>query len=149
MKKLAIGISAVATLLLSSCFGSKMMSASGGEVTGTGGRAFTEPTPYGMVLVKRGHLKMGVENQDSLWGKKTPLRDISVDGFWMDETEVTNSKYRQFVNYVRDSILRERLSEFDETYKTVKTKSARYLTGRNPYHVVLMRMSRKLSMGCM
>ena len=93
-------------LSMTSCFGSKMMSASGGEVTGTGGRAFTEPTPYGMVLVKRGHLKMGIENQDSLWGKKTPLRDISVDGFWMDETEVTNSKYRQFVNYVRDSILR-------------------------------------------
>ena len=98
-----------------------MTSASGGEVTGTGGRAFTEPTPYGMVLVKRGHLKMGIEHQDSLWGKKTPLRDISVEGFWMDETEVTNSKYRQFVNYVRDSILRERLSEFDETYKKVIT----------------------------
>ena len=120
MKKL-IGLCIVAVLLLTSCFGSKMMTASGGEVTGTGGKAFTEPTPYGMVLVKRGHLKMGIENQDSLWGKKTPLRDISVDGFWMDETEVTNSKYRQFVNYVRDSILRERLSEIDETYKTVKT----------------------------
>ena len=120
MKKL-IGLCIVAVLLLTSCFGSKMMTASGGEVTGTGGKAFTEPTPYGMVLVKRGHLKMGIENQDSLWGKKTPLRDISVDGFWMDETEVTNSKYRQFVNYVRDSILRERLSEIDETYKTVNT----------------------------
>ena len=120
MKKL-IGLCAVAVMLLSSCFGSKMMTSSGGEVTGTGGKAFTEPTPYGMVLVKRGHLKMGIENQDSLWGKKTPLRDISVDWFWMDETEVTNSKYRQFVNYVRDSILRERLSEIDETYKTVKT----------------------------
>jgi formylglycine-generating enzyme required for sulfatase activity len=120
MKKL-IGLCAVAVMLLSSCFGSKMMTSSGGEVTGTGGKAFTEPTPYGMVLVKRGHLKMGIEKQDSLWGKKTPLRDISVDGFWMDETEVTNSKYRQFVNYVRDSILRERLSEIDETYKTVKT----------------------------
>ena len=120
MKKL-IGLCAVAVILLSSCFGSKMMTSSGGEVTGTGGKAFTEPTPYGMVLVKRGHLKMGIEKQDSLWGMKTPLRDISVDGFWMDETEVTNSKYRQFVNYVRDSILRERLSEIDETYKTVKT----------------------------
>ena len=120
MKKL-IGFCTVAALLLTSCFGSKMMTANGGEVTGTGGKAFAEPTPYGMVLVKRGHLKMGIENQDSLWGKKTPLRDISVDGFWMDETEVTNSKYRQFVNYVRDSILRERLSEIDETYKTVKT----------------------------
>ena len=120
MKKL-IGLCAMAVILLSSCFGSKMMTSNGGEVTGTGGKSFTEPTPYGMVLVKRGHLKMGIENQDSLWGKKTPLRDISVDGFWMDETEVTNSKYRQFVNYVRDSILRERLSEIDETYKTVKT----------------------------
>ncbi len=108
-------------LLLSSCFGSKMASSGGGEVTGAGGRAFSEPTPYGMTLVKRGHLKMGIEKQDTLWGKKTPLRDISVEGFWMDETEVTNSMYRQFVNYVRDSILRERLSEIDETYKKVNT----------------------------
>ena len=92
-------------ILLTSCFGSKMATSGGGEVTGTGGRAFTEPTPYGMTLVKRGHLQRGIENQDSLWGKKTPVRDISVDGFWMDETEVTNSKYRQFVYYVRDSIL--------------------------------------------
>lgn len=36
MEKFKIGIFAVATLLLSSCFGSKMTSASGGEVTGTG-----------------------------------------------------------------------------------------------------------------
>ena len=109
------------SLLLSSCFGSKLASSGGGEVTGTGGRAFSEPTPYGMTLIKRGHLKMGIESQDSLWGKQTPIRDISVDGFWMDETEVTNSKYRQFVNYVRDSILRERLAEIDETYRIAKT----------------------------
>ena len=108
-------------LFLSSCFGSKLMSSAGGEVTGAGGKAFSEPTPYGMTLVKRGHLKMGIESQDSLWGKQTPVRNISVDGFWMDETEVTNSKYRQFVNYVRDSILRERLAEVDETYRTMKT----------------------------
>jgi formylglycine-generating enzyme required for sulfatase activity len=98
-----------------------LASSAGGEVTGAGGRAFSEPTPYGMTLVKRGHLKMGIEKQDSLWGKQTPVRNISVDGFWMDETEVTNSKYRQFVNYVRDSILRERLAEIDDTYRTVKT----------------------------
>ena len=39
----------------------------------------------------------------------------------MDETEVTNSQYRQFVNYVRDSIIRERLADpafgGDETFK--------------------------------
>ena len=52
MKKL-IGLCTVAVLLLTSCFGSKMMTANGGEVTGTGGKAFVEPTPYGMVLVSR------------------------------------------------------------------------------------------------
>ena len=114
-------------LLLASCLGSKVASASGGEVTGVSGKAFTEPTPYGMTLIKRGHLKMGIEKQDSLWGKQTPVRDISVEGFWMDEHEVTNSMYRQFVNYVRDSILRERLADpaygGDESYKIEEDKN--------------------------
>ena len=29
----------------------------------------------------------------------------------MDETEITNAKYRQFVYWVRDSIIRERLAD--------------------------------------
>ena len=127
MKKLTIGICAITVLLLSSCFGSKVASGNGGELTGSGGRSFAEPAPFGMVLVKRGHLKMGIENQDSLWGKQTPVRDISVDGFWMDDTEITNSEYRQFVNYVRDSILRERLADpnygGDESYKIEEDKN--------------------------
>jgi len=113
--------------LLTSCLGSKISSGSGGELTGASGRSFSEPAPYGMVLIKRGHLKMGIEKQDSLWGKQTPLRDISVDGFWMDDTEITNSEYRQFVNYVRDSILRERLADpnygGDESYKIEEDKN--------------------------
>ena len=111
-----------AVFLLSSCFGGKMISSmSGGEVTGVGnGRGFTEPTPYGMTMVNRGSLRMGIDSNDSLWGNVAPVKDISVDGFWMDETEVTNSKYRQFVMWVRDSILRTRLADpaygGDETY---------------------------------
>ena len=119
-------------LFLTGCFGSKLSSSQGGEVTGIGGRVFSEPTPYGMTLIKRGHLKMGIDKQDSLWGKQTPVRDISVDGFWMDETEVTNSKYRQFVNYVRDSILRERLADpnygGDESYKIEEDKNGEPIT---------------------
>ena len=113
--------------LLTGCFGSKVSSGNGGELTGSGSRAFSEPAPFGMVLIKRGHLKMGIEDQDSLWGKQTPVRDISVDGFWMDDTEITNSEYRQFVNYVRDSIIRERLADpnygGDETYKIEEDKN--------------------------
>lgn len=111
-----------AVFLLSSCFGGKMTSSmSGGEVTGVGnGRGFTEPTPYGMTMINRGSLRMGIDKNDSLWGNTAPVKDISVDGFWMDETEVSNSKYRQFVIWVRDSILRTRLADpaygGDETY---------------------------------
>ncbi len=121
MKNSVICLCALGALVLSSCFGGRQASASGGEVIGTGGRAFTEPTPYGMVLIKRGHLQMGLENGDTLWGRETPQKNISVEGFWMDENEISNSRYRQFVYYVRDSIIRERLADpaygGDETYK--------------------------------
>ena len=115
---------------LTGCFSGKTASTSGrgGEVTGVGGGgSFREPTPYGMTLVKRGWLHMGLDKQDSLWGKKTPVKDISVDGFWMDETEVTNSEYKQFVEWVRDSILRTRLADpaygGDETYMITEDKN--------------------------
>ncbi|MBR6087071.1 MAG: SUMF1/EgtB/PvdO family nonheme iron enzyme [Prevotella sp.] len=125
---------AVLTALLGSCMGSKLTgSTRGGEVTGYGtGRGFTEPTPYGMVMVNRGFLNMGQTKNDSLWGKSTPSKEISVDGFWMDETEVTNAKYRQFVMWVRDSILRTRLADpaygGDETYMITEDKNGEPVT---------------------
>ena len=118
----------ICTLAIVSCMGGKSASSNavGGELTGVGSSAISEPAPYGMVLVKRGSLKMGSENVDSLWGKQMPLREISIDAFWMDETEITNSKYRQFVNWVRDSIIRERLADpaygGDESYKIEEDK---------------------------
>ena len=116
-------------LSLTGCFSAKSTSASGrgGEVVGVGGRAFNEPTPYGMVRINRGFLKMGLDSVDSLWGKKTPRRDISVEGFWMDQSEITNSQYKQFVMWVRDSILRTRLADpsygGDETYMITEDKN--------------------------
>ena len=128
---------AVASWLLTGCFSGKSMSVSGrgGEVVGVGGsRSFVEPTPYGMVRVNRGYVKMGIEKDDSLWGKNTPVKDISVDGFWMDETEVTNSKYKQFVMWVRDSILRTRLADpaygGDETYLIIEDKKGEFVKPR-------------------
>ena len=116
------------SVALTGCFGSKsaISGGRGGEVVGVGGRSLAEPTPYGMTKVERGSLHMGLDRQDSLWGMKTPVKDISVDGFWMDETEVTNSKYKQFVQYVKDSILRTRLADpayaGDETYMITEDK---------------------------
>ena len=56
-------------LVLTSCFGGKETTANGGELTGASGKGFSEPAPYGMVLIKRGHLRMGLEAQDTLWGR--------------------------------------------------------------------------------
>ena len=100
----------VMSLILGSCMASRNSSA-GGEVTGVGGSTFAEPTPYGMVLVDRGAYKMGPAQDDSLMGIKADPRGVSVDAFWMDETEVTNSKYKQFVFWVRDYIIRELLAD--------------------------------------
>ncbi len=117
------------SLSLAGCFGGKAASSSGrgGEVVGVSGRPFTEPTPYGMQRINRGFLHMGIDKQDSLWGKQTPVKDISVDGFWMDETEVTNSEYKQFVAWVRDSIIRTRLADpsygGDESYMITEDKN--------------------------
>ena len=69
------------------------------------------PVPQGMTLVPRGHIRMGLERQDSLWGNQTPIRDISVDDFYMDRTEVTNAQYHEFIQDVIDSIVVQRLAD--------------------------------------
>lgn len=113
-------------VLLVSCGRSTGGSGIGGEVTGEKGSSWAEPSPYGMVLVSRGSIEMGPAENDSLWDIKANPKGVSVDNFWMDETEVTNSKYRQFVYWVRDSIIRERLADpafgGDETFKITEDR---------------------------
>ena len=71
-KNILIVFAIMALVAFASCMSSKSSSISGrgGEVTGIGGgKGFTEPTPYGMTQIPRGFLHMGIEKQDSLWGK--------------------------------------------------------------------------------
>lgn len=122
MKKIIFLPMILLALVAVSCFSPRSFgNANGGEVTGVGRAAINEPAPFGMVLVERGSIKLGDEEADSLWGASAPVKTISVDAFWMDETEISNAKYRQFVHWVRDSIIRERLADpaygGDETYK--------------------------------
>ena len=110
MKKLLIFL--LVAIALASCSGiRKSINSGGGEVTGVGATTFSEPTPYGMVLIDCGSMKEGPAQRDSLWGIDSTARGVSVDAFWMDENEVTNSKYKQFLYWVRDSIIRERLAD--------------------------------------
>ncbi len=134
MNRILTIVAALGCLLLASCVGGGRAMMNGGEVTGQRGAIFSEPVPYGMVEVKRGYLRVGLEKSDTLWGKVVPEKEISVDGFWMDQTEVTNSMYRQFVEWVRDSIIRERLADpsfgGDETYKIEVDKNGDPVTPR-------------------
>lgn len=119
MKKLLI-ISLVA-VLLAACSGEN------GELVGIYNKSWKEPVPYGMLFVKRGSFTMGQNDQDANWAMTSQSRTVSLDAFWMDETEITNGEYRQFVEWVKDSIAREKLSEVDETYKIYQDKNGNEL----------------------
>lgn len=54
-----------------------------------------EPSPHeGMVWVPGGRFVMG----DTYYPEEQPLREVEVDGFWMDRTEVTNAEFAAFVD---------------------------------------------------
>jgi gliding motility-associated lipoprotein GldK len=72
---------------------------------------FYQPDPYGMAYVPMGSFTMGVGDQDVPYSQLHQPKTISIPAFFMDETEITNSEYRQFVNWVRDSIARQLLGE--------------------------------------
>jgi formylglycine-generating enzyme required for sulfatase activity len=81
-----------------------------GELTGLGTKdKFFEAQPYGMVYIKRGSFMMGANDQSAIGSYSDQSINVSVDPFWMDETEITNDKYKQFVYWVRDSIALRKL----------------------------------------
>jgi gliding motility-associated lipoprotein GldK len=85
-------------------------SSNNGELTGVQGRKkFFEPEPFEMAFIPAGNFMMGPSDQDAVWAMNSISKSVTVDAFWMDQTEITNNKYRQFVYYVRDSILRTKL----------------------------------------
>ncbi len=76
-----------------------------GELVGAGQSGnFNEANPYGMVYVKKGSFMMGSNTQSAIFNQPDNPLMVTVDAFWMDETEITNNEYKQFVNWVRDSI---------------------------------------------
>lgn len=60
--------------------------------------------PYGMVYVPPGTFHMGPSDEDINYAYTARNKQVSISGFWMDATEITNNEYRQFTNWVRDSI---------------------------------------------
>ena len=108
MKKILLLSSIVA--LLSACGGS-----GNGELIGVQMRPIWNPTdPYGMVFIPQGSFIMGPSDQDVPFANVSQSKRVSVGAFYMDETEITNNEYRQFTNWVRDSIAHTILGENGE-----------------------------------
>lgn len=81
-----------------------------GHLTGTLGRRVYQPEiPLGMVYVPSGSYIMGENDQDVPFLHQTRAKTVSVQAFYIDQTEITNNEYRQFVDWVRDSMARERI----------------------------------------
>ena len=85
-----------------------------GELVGVKGKKWHPEKPYGMSLVPGGAFVMGKSDDDIADIQDAPTKTVSVRSFYMDETEITNSEYRQFVNWVRDSIIRLELAELED-----------------------------------
>jgi formylglycine-generating enzyme len=73
-----------------------------------GRKLFSEPEPFEMAFIPAGSFTTGPSDQDP-FESNALSKTVTVDAFWMDQTEMTNNKYRQFVFWVRDSIFRTKL----------------------------------------
>ena len=68
------------------------------------GGKYIMPKPPGMIYVPSGTFHMGPSDEDISYAFTARNKQVSINGFWMDATEITNDEYRQFVYWVRDSI---------------------------------------------
>jgi formylglycine-generating enzyme len=73
------------------------------------------PTPDGMVWVPGGEFSMGAEpssetlcSMPGVTRDSLPVHRVYVDGFWMDQTEVTNEQFEKFVKASRYVTVAER-----------------------------------------
>src|SRR5258708_14018920 len=100
MKQIYFFIAVLACGILSGC----SKGGDRGELTGVPQRSFRAEVPYGMVYIPGGSFLMGQTDQDVTFAQIAQTKQVTIPPFFMDQTEITNSQYRQFVNWVRDSI---------------------------------------------
>lgn len=80
----------------------------------------TEPppgeAPEGMVWIPGGQFTMG-SNDPRSYEHERPAHMVKVDGFWMDETEVTNRQFKGFTDATGYVTVAERKPEWEELQK--------------------------------
>src|SRR5690242_19810045 len=74
-----------------------------GELVGASDRPEFNPqdVPYGMVPCPGGTFHMGQTEQDIAASMSNLNKQVTIRGFYMDETEITNNEYRQFMDAIK------------------------------------------------
>ena len=106
ISKTLIILYSIAALLLTGCSSSKKSKTlpDDGQLHGvSNGTKSGVKKPLGMVYVPPGTFHMGPSDEDINYSFTARNKEVSINGFWMDATEITNNEYRQFVVWVRDS----------------------------------------------
>ena len=102
-----------------------------GELVGVKGKKWHPEKPFGMALIPGGAFIMGKSDDDLVNVQDAPTKTVTVRSFYMDETEITNSEYRQFVEWVKDSTIRVRLADlaFEQGLESKGTGKSTSKTG--------------------
>ena len=81
-------------------------------------KRFAGPTtaPAGMRWIPGGQFTMGGKTPDARVDEQ-PLHEVKLDGFWMDETDVTNAQYRKFALATGYVTTAERKPDWEEMKK--------------------------------
>ena len=106
MKKLLLSSVVLVAAVLTGCKPS-----ANGELVGTFREPFFQEDPYGMLFIPLGSFHMGPSDQEITFALTSQKKVVSVQSYYMDETEITNDEYRQFVYHVRDSLALSLLGE--------------------------------------
>ena len=80
--------------------------------------AAAEQAPPGMVWIPAGEFLMGTDDEASMPNER-PAHRVQLDGFWIDETPVTNAQFRKFVEATGYVTTAERLVDWEELKKQV------------------------------
>ena len=106
MNKLLVIIAVLAVVTFSSCKSNQSASMpNDGQLHGVApSKTWLQVRPPGMVYIPPGTFHMGPSDEDINYSYTARNKSVSISGFWMDATEITNNEYRQFTNWVRDSI---------------------------------------------
>lgn len=106
MNKLLVIIAVLAVVTFSSCKSNQSAGLpNDGQLHGVSPeKTWLQVRPPGMVYIPPGTFHMGPSDEDINASFTTRNKSVSISGFWMDATEITNNEYRQFTNWVRDSI---------------------------------------------